>query len=116
MDFPFCYILFNETFKFDLCERGRWKNNRVYLFSRKRSTSDTATFFALGFFYVLSLIGRVYEKYGYLKKFTPFGVCDPSDLLKHNEFNSTAFLFIIILYFATSVFSIYYYDRKDIYT
>ncbi len=39
--------------------------------TRRRNIADTGSLFILGFFYVLSLISRVYEKYGYngYKKF-----------------------------------------------
>lgn len=83
--------------------------------SRKRTTADTGTIFVLGFFYVLSLIARVYEKYNYLQKLTPFGIFDPADLIKGKSFNTVAFFLIILIYLGTLVFSIFYYENKDIY-
>ncbi|WP_448377083.1 ABC transporter permease subunit [Fervidobacterium sp.] len=81
---------------------------------RKRAMADTTTLFFLGFFYILSLIARVYEKYSYLKKLTPFGIFDPADIIKTNSFNYKAFVFVILLYVAGAIFSIIYYERKDI--
>ncbi|WP_372589452.1 ABC transporter permease subunit [Fervidobacterium pennivorans subsp. shakshaketiis] len=83
---------------------------------RKRATADTITVFFLGFFYILSLIGRVYENYAYLKKLTPFGIFDPADIIKSNSFNYKAFVFVILLYLAGAIFSVLYYEKKDIYT
>ncbi|MFN3327524.1 MAG: hypothetical protein ACK40U_01490, partial [Fervidobacterium pennivorans] len=68
-----------------------------------------------GFFYILGLIARVYEKYSYIKKLTPFGIFDPADIIKTNSFNYKAFVFIILLYLACTIFSVLYYERKDIY-
>ncbi|WP_448384952.1 ABC transporter permease subunit [Fervidobacterium sp.] len=82
---------------------------------RKRATADTITLFFLGFFYILSLIARVYENYAYLKKLTPFGVFDPADIIKTNSFNYKAFVFVILLYLAGAIFSVLYYEKKDIY-
>jgi len=82
---------------------------------RKRNTADTVTLFLLGFFYILGLIARVYEKYSYLKKLTPFGIFDPADIIKTSTFNYTAFTCVIVLYFTGIIFSIFYYDLKDLY-
>jgi ABC-2 type transport system permease protein len=82
---------------------------------RKRNTADTVTLFLLGFFYILGLIARVYEKYSYIKKLTPFGIFDPADIIKTNSFNYKAFVLIILLYLAGTIFSVLYYERKDIY-
>ncbi|MEN3043343.1 MAG: ABC transporter permease subunit [Fervidobacterium sp.] len=83
--------------------------------SRRKTTADTSTFFALGFFYVLSLIARVYEKYKYLRNITPFGIFDPAELIKDATFNKVAFLLVALIYLGTLFFSIFYYERKDIY-
>jgi len=82
---------------------------------RKRATADTITLFFLGFFYILGLIARVDENYAYLKHLTPFGIFDPTDIIKTNSFNYKAFVFIILLYLAGTIFSVLYYERKDIY-
>ncbi len=81
---------------------------------RKRNTADAVTLFLLGFFYILGLIARVYEKYSYLKKVTPFGIFDPANIIKTSAFNYTAFTWVIILYFTGIIFSIFYYDLKDL--
>lgn len=86
------------------------------LITRKRNIADTGSLFVLGFFYVLSLISRVYEKYEYIKNFTPFGIFDPAMLIKGKNFNVTAFVVIILIYITTLFFGVYYYERKDIYS
>ncbi|MFN3691509.1 MAG: ABC transporter permease subunit [Fervidobacterium sp.] len=86
--------------------------------SRKRTVADTGTFFVLGFSYVLALIARVYEKYNYLKNFTPFGIFDPTDLIKGssaNTFYISAFFVVLSIYLGSLIFSLYYYRMKDIY-
>lgn len=83
--------------------------------ARKRTTADTGTFFVLGFLYVLSLIARVYENYKHIKNFTPFGVFDPADLLQNGSFNASAFLLVLLIYVGSLLFSLYYYQHKDIY-
>ncbi|ODN29800.1 ABC transporter permease subunit [Fervidobacterium thailandense] len=83
--------------------------------ARKRSTADTGTFFALGFFYAISLIARVYEKYRYLQVLTPFGVFDPAELIKGADFNTGGFLIVVLIYALSLGFSIVYYTKKDVY-
>ncbi|MEJ5258221.1 MAG: ABC transporter permease subunit [Fervidobacterium sp.] len=82
---------------------------------RKRTLADAGTIFALGFFYILGLIARVYEEYSYVKKFTPFGIFDPADIIKTGEFHWLAFSIVVLMYFVGFAFCIVYYNRKDIY-
>ncbi|MGC9772285.1 MULTISPECIES: hypothetical protein [Fervidobacterium] len=83
--------------------------------TRKRVSADAITIFLLGFFYIIGLIARIYEKYAYLKNLTPFGVFDPADIIKTESFNNLALILVFILYIAGILFSVVYYERKDIY-
>lgn len=84
--------------------------------SRKRTTADGVSLLIMGCFYALALVGRVFERYKLLTKFTPFGVFDPTALLKGASFDTRAFALTVVAYVLVGLVGARYYEGKDIHT